>query len=56
MGWGIVWNRKSHVFMSPSREQQADNTIEELRVENERLTQRLSELEGNGSRDSGRDR
>jgi len=36
---------KEHVFMSASREQQADNTIEELRAENERLTQRLSELE-----------
>ena len=36
---------KEHVFMSPSRQQQADITIEELRVENERLTQRLSELE-----------
>ena len=36
---------KEHVFMSPSRQQQADTTIEELRVENERLTQRVSELE-----------
>ena len=36
---------KEHVFMSPSRQQREDITIEELRAENERLTQKLSELE-----------
>ncbi len=36
---------KEHVFMSASRQQQADITIEELQVENQRLTQRLAELE-----------